>query len=74
MQRQETRELTSNSPTDGYFLGFDQIQAFPRVKPKPYDVGANTAFQILFFIKVYKLKQFKHIVIGHDGDDDNYVL
>ena len=32
------------------------------MQPKPYNVGANTAFQILFFMKVYKYK--------NDDDDD----
>ena len=48
-----------NSPTS---LGFDQIQAFPRVMPKPYNVGENAPLNILFFIKVYKLEQLQHIV------------
>ena len=45
----------SNSPTHWCSLKFDQIQAFPEVQPKPDNVGANTAFQILFFMKVNKL-------------------
>ena len=44
-----------------------------RQRVKRAKLGANTAFQILFFLKVYKLEQFKHVVclLVHNGDDDD---